>query len=73
VRWFKLPEPNRSVLITSGDGTIIDVAQWYYTTPYKKKGIAWQQGGLSNEFIPSYRNAEFWKPRPKSPWRYFKT
>ena len=75
IKWFGLPKgigADGTVLITSGDGTIVDVAQWFYeeSKSKKKKGekIRWQQGGLSHELIPEHRNAEWWRPKPKSPF-----
>ena len=66
IEWFGLPEKNKSVLITSGDGTIVDVAQYYNVN----NEVCWQQGGISNELIPEHGNAEFWKPKPKAPYYY---
>jgi len=46
-----------SVMITSGDGTLIDICQPF---KYKKKTV-WQQGGMSNEMYPEYRKVLLWK------------
>jgi hypothetical protein len=60
----EMPPIRESVLITSGDGTIIDVAQWYKD---KNGKIGWQQGGLSSELIPEHRNAKYWMFKPTPP------
>jgi len=45
-------------LVTSGDGTIIDVCQYYG----KRKGKhQWQQSGFCHDMYPEYREVTLWK------------
>lgn len=62
----KIPKHSKfvNVLVTSGDGTIIDVCQWFR----QGKNIVWQQGGLSHEMYPDYRKVKYWKSVKRMVW-----
>ena len=62
----KIPKDRKfvNVLITSGDGTIIDICQWFR----QGRKIVWQQGGTSNEMYPEYRKVKYWKSMKRTKW-----
>ena len=55
----EMPEMNKGVLITSGDGTIVDVAMWYED---KDGEIRWQFAGTHSDLIIKHRYPTHWKP-----------
>ena len=68
IKWFGLPEYNKSVLATRGDGTIINIVQCYFNN----EKLCWQEGGISSNILDEYYEFDFWKELPNSPYEYIK-
>ena len=67
----KIPKNEKyiNVMITSGDGTIIDICQ-----PHIIFGkLRWQQGGMCNDLYPEYRKVRLWRYiKKEQKWSYKK-